>query len=187
MKHIAIILLHVIFLGMASAGQMTNKPLNFNQYLEQDKSAKKAEAEKKFRRMEQILENREFVLEADYLSNQYGSRVPVTSTLNFIKVDSTAGVIQIGSNSGMGYNGVGGITADGNITKYDLDINEKRKTFFIQMTVMTSIGTYDVSMSVGPDGYANATLSGMRRGRLNYTGSIVPLQATRTFEGTASY
>jgi hypothetical protein len=187
MKQIAIIIIQIFFFSVASASQETTNSLNFNNDLKQEKPDKKSEVEKKFKRMEQILGNREFVLEADYLSNQYGSRIPVTSTLNFIKVDSTDGVIQIGSNSGMGYNGVGGVTADGNITKYNLDINEKRKTFFIQMTIMTSIGTYDVSMSVSPDGYANATLSGMRRGRLNYSGNVVPLQATRTFEGTTSY
>lgn len=153
----------------------------------QDKDDKKAELAKKYERMEQILENRDYVLEAQYLSDRYGNRVPVSSTINFIKVDSTEGIIQVGNHSGIGYNGVGGVTADGNITNYELKTNEKRKTFFIQMTVMTSIGTYDVHMSVGADGYATATLSGMRGGKLDYSGYIVPLQLTRTFEGSTTY
>lgn len=187
MKQIAIIFIHLFILGSVLAGTLNSGAKDTSLNDDKEKTDKKAELEKKFRQMEQILEKKTYVLEADYLSNQYGSRIPVTSTLNFIKVDSTESVIQIGSNSGVGYNGVGGVTAEGNITKYELKTNEKKKTFFIQMTVMTSIGTYDVHMSVTPNGYANATLSGLRRGRLNYSGSIVPLQATRTFEGTTSY
>jgi hypothetical protein len=187
MKNIAIAILGLFIVAGVSAGNKMNMEDDTNRSVGQDKNSKKAKSEAAFKQMAQVLENREFVLEADYLSNQYGDRITVTSTLNFIKVDSTSGVIQVGSNSGVGYNGVGGVTAEGNITKYELDKNEKKNTFFIQMTVMTSIGTYDVNLSVGANGYATATVSGLRRGRLNYSGSLVPLQATRTYEGTTSF
>ena len=51
-----------------------------------------------------------FVLEAHTLRDKRGSSVNVSSTLNFIASDSISGVIQVGSNSYIGSNCVGGVT-----------------------------------------------------------------------------
>ena len=115
------------------------------------------------------------MLEADYFSNRMGDRMPVTSSLNFISVDSSNFVLQIGRNSGTGYNGVGGITAEGNASRYNVQTDDKRKSFYVSFSVTTAIGAYDINMSVSSDGYASATLTGLRSGQLIYTGGLVPI------------
>ena len=70
------------------------------------KEAKKAESYTNFQMLDTLLMNKEFVLEADFLEDQYGNRVNVTPVLNFIRVDSAKAVIQTGSNIYLGYNGV---------------------------------------------------------------------------------
>ena len=134
-----------------------------------------------------MLQNKDFVLEADYLANRIGERIPVSWTLNFISVDSANAVLQIGRNTGIGYNGVGGVTAQGNITRYKLNIDQKRKSFYLSFSVMTAIGSYDINMSVGADAYANATLTGIQSGQLIYTGYLVPLAKSSVYKGYNTY
>jgi hypothetical protein len=135
-----------------------------------------------FRQNKEMLENRSFVLESDFLQNRYGTRVPVNSTINFLMVDSDEAVIQIGSDTGMGYNGVGGVTAKGKITMWELRENEKKQTFDLTMRVLTGIGIYDVNMTIGSYG-ALARLTGLRPGNLTFSGDLVALEESAVYEG----
>ena len=154
---------------------------------EKKKIERKAEIDKMYARTANLLDNMQFVLEAQYLNNQRGSRVIVPTSLNFIKVDSSDVVLQIGRNTGMGSNGVGGTTAEGRISRYEVTKNEKKKTFDVVMNVLTNIGSYDVFMNVTSDGRARATISGIYPGKLTYEGDIVSLDDTRTYQGRTLY
>jgi len=151
------------------------------------KTRKDSTEAKKYESTREMLDNKDFVLEADYLENKSGNRFPVSSMLNFISVDSTSSILQIGRNTGMGYNGVGGITAEGEITRYKLQPDANRKSFYVSFSVMTSIGAYDINMSVTNDGYASATLTGTRSGQLTYTGYLVPTEDSRVYKGYNTY
>ncbi len=154
---------------------------------EAKKEARKAAIEKEYQQTARLLENRNFVLEADYLANRYGNRVPVTSNLNFIKVDSSEAVIQIGSPTGLGYNGVGGVTAEGRIGKWEVTQNPKKKSFQVYMNVMTPLGSYDIHFFIGANGYAQATLGGVTAGKLTYSGYVVPTESSRIYQGYNTY
>ena len=147
------------------------------------KEKRKVEMEEQYRLTKQMLENKYFVLEADFLQDKYGHRVFVSPNINFVAVDSSEAVIQIGSNYRIGPNGVGGVTAKGRITKWELTENEKRKTFNLTFNVMTSIGIYDLHLSVGPSGKATALLTGLRPGQLTFDGDLVPLEESSVYEG----
>ena len=45
-----------------------------------------------------MLDNKDFVLESDFLQDRYGNRILVNSTINFVAVDSTDA---INSNRGL--------------------------------------------------------------------------------------
>lgn len=147
------------------------------------KEKRKAQLEADFKAMQQLLENRHFVLEADFLQDRYGNRAFVSSTINFVAVDSTEAIIQIGSNYRIGPNGVGGVTAKGRITKWELEPDNKRKSFALEMNVMTSIGIYDLRFTIGPSGNAKALLTGLRAGNLTFDGTIVSMEESRVYEG----
>ena len=103
------------------------------------KEKRNAEQEEEAKRQQEItslmLEYQRFVLEANYVSDKTGSRVPVNSTINFIIVDSTQATLQLGSPWGMGINGVGGVTVDGNVTRYELNKKENRKGVSYNVTI----------------------------------------------------
>lgn len=127
---------------------------------------------------------RRFVLEAYNLRDKRGNLVNVSSTINFIAADSITGVIQVGSNTYIGRNGVGGITIEGDIANYEFTKNEKRGTYTISYYLRSPLGTYDVRLSVSPDGRADADVSSTTwGGRLRYSGNLVPPSMSRVYKG----
>jgi len=183
----AIIIMLVLMLSPAVFGQ-TEEALDSKtqKELQKEERKKQREAEKAEQAalVDMMVNTRRFVLEADYLSNQYGTRAVVNSTLNFIIVDTIRGTIQTASMSGVGGpNMMGGITADGNITQYELTKSSKNRGYSIRMMIMTSVGMYDIFFTISPDGNATATLGGNWGGKLNFHGNLVPLGVSRIYKG----
>lgn len=132
-----------------------------------------------------MIENRDFVLEADYLRDRHGNRFFVSNTINFVAIDSTTAIIQVGSNSRIGPNGVGGVTAKGKITSWKLTEDLKNESFNLYATVMTSIGIYDLQFSINTSGYSTALLTGLTMGELTFEGSVEPYSDSSVYEGTS--
>jgi hypothetical protein len=142
------------------------------------KEAKRAEAEFNFRVLDSLLYTGRYVLE-----NKYGSRVYVTSTLNFIRVELPKGVLQTGSDTRQGYNGVGGVTAEGTVSNYHIERDFKNLRCTVTFDLLTSLGTFNIIMNVSSAGSANATISGTTSGRLTWDGQLVTLNKSRVFKG----
>jgi hypothetical protein len=151
---------------------------------EERKNQREAEKAEQAALVDMMVNTGRFVLEADYLSNQYGSRVVVNSTINFIIIDSTRGTIQTASMSGMGGpNMMGGITADGNISQYELTKMTKNRGYSLHVLIMTTVGIYDIFFNISSDGNTTATLGGNWGGKLNFHGDLVPLGVSRVYKG----
>ncbi len=166
-----------------SVDSKTTKKLTKAQKNEQ----RKAEEKKTASMVDWMVQNRQFVLEANYLSNQTGERIIVNSNLNFIVIDSTNITIQLASTTGIGgANGMGGVTADGKISVFEVKKTGRNKdNYSIRVMAMTVIGSYDIFFSISPSSYADASISGTTSGKLNYHGQIVPKQVSRVFKGMA--
>lgn len=177
MKKLIIFLILVISSGLIY-GQGTDEKVPMTK-----KEMRHAEFEKQYQLTKSMLENKEFVLESDYLQNRYGFRIPVNSSINFVAIDSTTAIIQTGSNFWNGPNGVGGVTAKGQITKWDLTENAKNKSFNLRINVMSNIGIYDLNFSISPSTGATADLTGLRAGRLTFDGELVPWSQSSIFVG----
>ena len=150
------------------------------------KDAKRDRQYYEFQVLDSVLQSKSFVLEADWLENQYGYKVPVPSQLNFSMVDSTNAVLQTGSNVYMGSNGVGGATAEGNITGLKIEKNLKNLTFNLRFSISSTIGMYDIFMTIGSDGNARATITALTRGKLIYDGRIETIYNSRVYKGRNS-
>jgi hypothetical protein len=146
---------------------------------------RKARTEKQYQIVKDLLQNKSFVLEANALQDKYGNRAIVSSGLNFVSVDSAQAIIQIGSNNHIGPNGVGGVTARGQISNWKIKENKKNKTFYVRMNVMSPIGIYDVNFSISPNGKATAQLTGLSAGQLTFDGNIVPWDQSTIYVGNA--
>jgi len=131
-----------------------------------------------------MVENRQFVLEANYLSNQYGERIIVSSMINFIAIDSSRITIQLASLAGVGgANGMGGVTTDGRIARFEVaKVGRYKDGYNIRVVAMTHIGTYDITFYIYPSANADASISGNTRGRLNYHGRLIPLKMSKVYK-----
>jgi hypothetical protein len=154
---------------------------------QEKKEVRKAQMAANFYLLDSLLNSRSFVLEADYLQDGYGMRVPVTSTLNFIKTDKSNGILQTGSNSNMGYNGVGGVTAEGSIGSWKIDKDSKKMMYSLKFNLLTNIGNYDIFMTVSSDNHAIATISGLGPGKLTWEGHLETINNSRIFKGQETF
>lgn len=159
-------------------------------FAKEERKARKAAEEEQMKKITHaMIVQKRFVMEADYVSNNRGVRLPVNSSLNFIAVDSSEGVIQLSTLSGSGYNGVGGITVEGRITDYKVDSIPTKSglSYNLKILIMTSMGTYDIFFMISPTGYTDATIQGTTRGMLRYTGNLIPVGLSKVYKGTPSY
>jgi len=147
------------------------------------KEVRKAQMVSSFNILDSLLNAKSFVLEANILQNKYGERINVVPTLNFIKVDESNGVLQTGSNFSMGYNDVGGVTAEGSLGGWRIYKNEKKLSHILQFSLLTNIGIYDISMTVSANNYAVATIRGLGPGELTWEGHLVAINNSRVFKG----
>lgn len=141
------------------------------------------EAARKREIVDLMVEHRRFVLEADRLRDKRGNTMIVSPTINFVAADSVSGVLQIGSNYYVGQNGVGGITVEGSISDYEYSRNKRNESYYVSYNLRTPTGTYDVRMTVFPEGRADATISSSWPGQLNYSGHLVPPSLSRVYKG----
>jgi len=147
------------------------------------REVKKVQMAANFIVLDSILNSRSFVLQANILKNKYGDIATVVPNLNFIQVNGSNGILQTGSVSGTGFNGVGGVTAEGSLSSWSMSKNTKRMTLNVNFSLVTNVGNYDVSMMVTPDNVATATIKGLGPGSLTWDGHIEVLGSARIFKG----
>jgi len=130
------------------------------------------------------LDTKKWVLEADRLSNRKGQTVNVNSNLNFVAIEGEEAYVQLGRDSGMGPNGVGGVTVRANITKYEVK-KSKKGTYFIHVFASSSLGSFDIRIDMNATGQmASATIQGNSARRVTYSGQVVPVSRSTVYKGT---
>ena len=163
-------------------------------YAQDKKESRRAkkEAEKfmltaNFYAQDTILNLREFVLEADYLQGRRGQLVSVSRNINFVKVLHGKGTLQTGSNTAVGFNALGGVTSEGNISNYKVTGNPKSLTHRITFDLITSIGVYNIVINVMANNTASATITSTDSTFLTWKGELVALFNTNIFKGQETY
>jgi hypothetical protein len=147
------------------------------------KELKNAQATANFYAIDSLLVSRRFVLEADYLQNKIGDMISVSSILNFVKVDDSQGVLQTGSDFLIGYNGSGGVTTEGNISEYKIYRQNKSLIHRVTFNLVSSLGLFNIDMSVTSDNSASATITSSGSGKLTWRGHLVAIGNSRVFKG----
>lgn len=134
-----------------------------------------------------LLASRAWVLEADQIQDRSGESAIVEPGLNFVGVAGDQSTVQLGSSGEIGWNGLGGITLDGQVRTYDLRENKKEATGAnVKLEVSGSYsGHISLSIQVSPDGTAQATVTDNFGERITYRGRIVPIAESRAFKGFA--
>ncbi|HBH25013.1 MAG TPA: hypothetical protein DDY13_16535 [Cytophagales bacterium] len=154
------------------------------------KALKQAEMKANKDSLLQIIENKQWVLEAYQLQGKYGQTFNLSPTTNFVAVKGDRNVWQFAFNGLIGWNGIGGITIDGKVTKYEVSPGKKAKSAIsIRMNTMApGTGPANIIMTVTSDGHARATVSGaFSNDRLTFTGKLSPLEMSNIYKGTSLF
>ncbi|NOR86989.1 MAG: DUF4251 domain-containing protein, partial [Bacteroidales bacterium] len=131
MKHrVLILLLSLLSFSLSAQESKSRKELKAEKYAE-----KYAEKEAFRKTQEELVTNRTFVLEADKVYLQSGKVFQINPSINFIYVKHKQAIIQLGSDSNLGQNGVGGFTVKGRIHEYKYDNTKRKKPIHIAISI----------------------------------------------------
>lgn len=181
-------LIFTLLIGIFSASESFAQEEKLSRK-EKKEQAKKVRAEEQ-RVLSLLIDSaitaQQFVLEADMLSDKRGNSVNVSSNINFVAIEGEGAFIQIGNNHTMGNNGVGGVSVEAKITKYEVKKNKKNGSLYITIYCSSSIGSFDIRIDCNNTGeHANATVAGNWGGKVNYKGRLVSLRQSRVYKGRA--
>lgn len=126
-----------------------------------------------------------FVIEADEVTFKRGYTVHVTSNTNFIAFCGDKAVVQVAFNVPWpGFNGLGGITVEGSVSKYK-KTTDKKGNVYIQAGVQ-GVGISAQVFITLPNGTDKASASVQQNfysGRITLNGNVVPLEESNVFKG----
>ena len=182
----------ILFISLSVFAQ-TEEPVDKKADRKKAKQEKKEEEQKMRESMailtKQMIEEQKFVMEAIYLNSRGGDMISVSPELNFIIIDTTYGMIQLGTLDGTGFGTQGTLTFDGEVTRYDVHRTEKKNytAWDVMIVIFSNIGTYDISLSISDDGTGEATISGSGAGSVTSTGRLYPHEASNIFKGQKLY
>ena len=136
---------------------------------------------------QKAIDDTAFVIEADEVTFKRGYTAHVDAGTNFVGFCGDKAVVQVAFNVPWpGFNGLGGITLDGYISRYE-KTTDKRGNVYIRASVNGSglsaqllvtlwNGGREASVSIQPN---------FRSARLTLTGVVVPAEESRVFKGRA--
>ena len=131
-----------------------------------------------------------FVLKADQVRGRGGYIASVNPTINFVAVEGKDAYVQLASSSGVGFNGLGGITLRGRITSFDMNQGDKNGSYNIVMNTVGPGGILTIMMNVNRTGeMASATVRTNWGQRVDMNGFLVPWTGTgtRIYKGKESF
>lgn len=136
---------------------------------------------------ENWVDKKTFVLEADQVFGKKGEMFQLSPSTNFVYVNGDQAVLQLSFNGLIGWNGVGGITVKGKITKFESDSENKNKPIYIKMSIQGSEGFQDVSMWISSNGNGEAQITDIQGNRIRFTGDVKSLEDSRVYIGTSRF
>lgn len=150
------------------------------------KAREKKEQAAMFEVAKQLVKDSTFVIPVDRIVIKGGVSSNVLNTINFIKVYKDKGVLQIAPthSSNLGANGLGGITMNGNITKYE--VKDKGDKIYVTVYLKDTLGHAIMNISLYGSTNVTVDVSGMFSGpAFTMYGKINPLGDVHVFEGSS--
>jgi hypothetical protein len=189
MKTLIILMSMLLVVGAFPAVGQESKATEEKLTRQEKKELKKQREQEQLEEMIALLNEKYWVIEAHTVFDRSNNSFQISPTLNFVAVNGDKGVIQLGFNNLIGWNGVGGVTVDGQITKYE--IKEGKKNQSPQATLRFQgkggVGSALLVVTVNSYGQATARVSGDFGGRLTFQGQMVSLDKSRVYKGQSLF
>lgn len=176
---IALLLISSIAIAQTTQDSKENR----KQQRAEKKAQEQAEAKLRMEKVAKLAEEKNLVIEAISLRGKSGASMSVGPN-NFIMIDNNNFVFQTSNTGGVGFNGLGGVTAQGQVKSYKVSRNEKRNTITVYAQVNTlGIGQGTLTIQINNSPNASATFVNNSGNRLEFIGPIQSVQESRVYEG----
>jgi hypothetical protein len=150
-----------------------------------EKKRLKEEVRKKnLEQLQALVEDQTYVLESTSIFGRNMNRYEVSPNTNFVKIEGDQLTVQTASIFHFGYNGLGGITINGNIQEYKIYRAKKNNSISVLIQFTSPVlGHSSLSFDIQPNGTARAMLRDNWGGRVTFQGQMVDLESSRVFKG----
>jgi hypothetical protein len=118
--------------------------------------------------IDSLVNNRQFVFQAEYSQESY---------MIFVLVDSLFGEVQNGNRNNL----------QGRITEYEVRKNEKKKTIAVTVKMRGEIYTADVFLFIGSAGKGTATIRSEFPGNFSFSGQLVDFEHASIYEDPSHF
>jgi hypothetical protein len=186
-----LVILFSLSLAFPPQGFSQTKQLIKKEQRKLDKQKKRAARAKKDAALRkfyaQLIRNKQWVFQATVLYDTYGQTYSVTPDVNFVAVKDNKIILQFGFQGVVGWNGVGGVTAEGFLTDYKFDPG---KTPEDAMTITAHIrpkfggGSPYFTMTIQNDGTSQIMITLENGSLLRMTGQLYSPAQSSVYKGT---
>lgn len=185
MRKLLFLIIPLLLLGINLQAQDTDRKLTKAERKAQRAGERLASHEA----LLQLVRDTQFVVEANIIRGRYGRPLPVNPSTNFVAVSGKDATMQLALNNFRnGFNGLGGITLDSQITRYDITNRGPNKGITLHITLFGSaIGNAELFIDLFGDNQANIRVSTIRGGRFQYSGYVVPLEKSIVYKGFTTF
>ncbi|HHL57576.1 MAG TPA: DUF4251 domain-containing protein [Bacteroidetes bacterium] len=185
---VLIILIMVFTASHVWAQESVKSSADKKKLTKSEKKKLKEEAEKAdWEKYNQLIESRQFVFQATDIYTSSGT-APLDQKTNFFYVIGDDAVIQLtfmGLQSVPTSNGLGGITSEGKVTKFNLKADNFKKPIRVTITVKPLAGQgggiHQLNLTIFGDGYAELLLS---RNNTRLKGIVIPADEAKIHQGS---
>lgn len=149
----------------------------------QETSKKQSKEERKLEKQKQteaLVNNKTFIFTGNMAHPQGGRSVHLTTTPNFVKfspdlIDSDMPFFGR-AYSGAGYGGPTGMIFKGKPEEFTFE--KTKKGYFIKAVVKADNDSYNISLTVSPEGSGSLTILSVTRSSISYSGKISSAEKT---------
>ncbi len=171
--------------GMAQSKQLTkSEQRKLEKQKKKEKRKKKSLASRQY--YSKLIKSRRFVFQATRLYDTYGRYYSVTPDINFVAIKDNKIILQFGFQGVPGWNGVGGITAEGFLKDYRFypgKNNKQAMTVTAQIQPKFGGASPYFTMSISNDGSANIQVTLDNGGLLRMGGQVYTPSRSSVYKG----
>lgn len=183
MKTIAICIALVFVSSVVSVAQEKSKLSK-----KEKKELKKKQLQQQKETLLNLLESKQWVIEAHTVFDRYNQSYQINPTINFVGIKDTEAAIQLGFDGLIGWNGVGGVTIDGEVTSYEIDEGKEKNSPTVNLRFKgRASGSANINITVNTSGQATARVNGDFGGRITFSGMIRSLEESAIYKGQSLF
>ena len=135
-----------------------------------------------------LLHTKAWVIEAHTVFDRYNQSYQLNPSINFVGVKDDEGALQLGFNGLIGWNGVGGVTVDGNVTRYEINEGKENSSPSVNLRFQgRGVGSATINITVNTAGQATARVNGDFGDRITFSGIIKPLAESSVYKGQSLF